>query len=160
MLLLLMEIISNKLSTGHGMQSVILEKGKFTGRRITSQRRLLLDILNNAEGHLDADELYRRAKICEPHISLSTVYRTLKLFKELGMVQERHFTEEHHHYEVKPTAEHYHLICLGCGMVTEFESPQIRKIAGVIGGGKGFEVTGSEMYVEGYCPNCRKLKRD
>lgn len=137
---------------------VILKRASLTGKRITSQRRLLLDILSNAKGHLDADELFRRAKIREPQMSLSTVYRTLKLFKELGMVDEHHFIEEHHHYEVKPSSEHYHLICKECGQVVEFESSAIKRIAKTLGATKGFEVTGSEVQLEGYCSHCRKLK--
>src|SRR3990172_9839986 len=92
-------------------------------RRSTAQRRLLLELIRQAGGHMDADELYRRARKQEPSISLSTVYRNLKLFKILGLVEERHFAEEHHHYEAKAATEHYHLVCLGCGEVIEFQSP-------------------------------------
>ncbi|MCJ7807105.1 MAG: transcriptional repressor, partial [Dehalococcoidia bacterium] len=79
----------------------MVEMKVLTGQRVTSQRRLILDILRHSEGHLDADELYRLAKEREPRISLATVYRNLNLFKELGLVEGRHFTEDHHHYEVK-----------------------------------------------------------
>jgi len=68
-----------------------METQDLKGQRVTSQRRLLLDLIRQSEGHLDADELYRLAKEREPRISLSTVYRTLRLFKELGLVEERHF---------------------------------------------------------------------
>jgi len=130
------------------------------GKRVTSQRRLLLDILKQADGHLDADELFRRAKLREPHISLSTVYRNLRLFKDTGVITERHFVEEHHHYEVKPQADHHHLICLGCGQVTEFDSNQIAKIAKVIGLKHDFKVTGSDLHIEGYCLRCRNNTED
>lgn len=81
------------------------------GKRATSQRKILLDLIQRANGHVDADELYRRAREQEHAISLSTVYRNLKLFKDLGLVEERHFDEEHHHYESKDVAEHHHLLC-------------------------------------------------
>ena len=74
------------------------------GKRVTGQRRLLLNLIQEAEGHLDADELYRQAKEREPKISLATVYRTLRLFKDLGLIEERHFVEEHHHYEAKASS--------------------------------------------------------
>ena len=155
-----MQIIGKKPCDGDlKTQGDPTEREKLTGLRITSQRRLLLDLLLHAEGHLDADELYRRARATEPHLSLSTVYRTLKLFKELGLVEERHFTEEHHHYEVKPSAEHYHFICLGCGQVIEFESPKIKKMAEGIGAEKGFNITSTEVHIEGYCSSCRKVQK-
>jgi Fe2+ or Zn2+ uptake regulation protein len=142
------------------MQSDTVKIDKLPGKRTTSQRRLLLDILKQADGHLDADELFRRAKLKVPHISLSTVYRNLRLFKDLGVITERHFVEEHHHYEVKPKADHHHLICLGCGQVTEFDSDQIAKIAKEIGLKHDFSVTGSDLHIEGYCPRCRKNEED
>jgi len=142
------------------MQSKITNIDSVPGKRTTSQRRLLLDILKQADGHLDADELFRRAKLKEPHISLSTIYRNLRLFKDLGVITERHFVEEHHHYEVKPKADHHHLICLGCGQVTEFDSNQIAKIAKEIGLKHDFNVTGSDLHIEGYCPRCKKTSED
>lgn len=126
------------------------------GQRITSQRKLLLELLQQSEGHLDAEELYRLAKEREPRISLSTVYRNLSLFKELGLIQERHFAEEHHHYEAKGKKEHHHMICLGCGKVIEFESPLTHKLKAEMSHRTGFKITGSEVYLEGYCERCRK----
>lgn len=131
---------------------------KVVGQRVTWQRRLLLDLILEAGGHLDADELFRRAKEREPRISLSTVYRNLRLFKKLGLIDERHFAEEHHHYEVKDTSEHYHLVCLGCGRVIEFESPLMKQVKDKVGMENRFEITGAEIRFEGYCSSCRKGK--
>ena len=129
------------------------------GQRMTSQRRLLWELIVEAGGHLDADELHRRAREREPRISLSTVYRNLQLFKKLGLIEERHFAENHHHYEAKGPLEHYHLVCLGCGRVIEFESPLIERIADRIRAESRFEVTGGEIHLEGYCSRCRSRKR-
>ena len=134
----------------------MVEMKVLTGQRVTSQRRLILDILRHSEGHLDADELYRLAKEREPRISLATVYRNLNLFKELGLVEERHFTEEHHHYEVKRKRKHHHLICLGCGRVVEFECPLTRQMKERISRKSGFKVLNTEVSMEGYCERCRK----
>jgi len=142
------------------MKSDTVKIDKLPGKRTTSQRRLLLEILKQADGHLDADELYRRAKLKEPHISLSTVYRNLRLFKDLGVITERHFIEEHHHYEVKPKADHHHLICIECGRVVEFDLDQIAKTAKKIGHEHDFNVTGSDLHIEGYCPHCKQSKGD
>ncbi|MFC1944409.1 Fur family transcriptional regulator [Chloroflexota bacterium] len=124
------------------------------GLRVTSQRRLLLELITQAQGHLDADELYRRAKEVEPGISLSTVYRNLRLFKKMRLVEERHLTQEHHHYEAKAGTEHHHLVCLGCGRVIEFESRLIGLMKSQVGKKEGFEITGTEVQLIGYCPQC------
>lgn len=127
-----------------------------TGRRVTKQRRLLLEIIRQAEGHLDADELFRWAKEREPRISFSTVYRNLQLFKQLGLVEERHFLEEHHHYEPKDFEEHHHLVCLGCGQVLEFQTPLIKRMKNKVAKKKGFEISRAEVFLEGYCPRCQE----
>ena len=99
---------------------------KRAGRRVTHQRSLIMEIIRQGRGHLDADEIYRRAREKEPRLSLSTVYRTLQMMKKLNLVEELHFDDNHHHYEVKPSAEHHHLVCLGCGRVIEFHYPLSR----------------------------------
>jgi Fe2+ or Zn2+ uptake regulation protein len=114
-----------------------------------------LDLILQSEGHLDADELYRRAREQEPSISLSTVYRNLKLFKELGLVDELHFAEAHHHYEAKATAQHHHLVCLGCGKVIEFTSPLAERMKSQIQRENDFAVTGTEVRMKGYCARCQ-----
>jgi len=124
----------------------------------TTQRRLLLELLREADGHLDADELYRRAGVKEPRISLATVYRNLKLFKELGLIAESNLGETHSHYEIKGTAEHHHLVCLGCGQVIEFDSPLIAEAASGIQREKGFDITSAKLKMEGYCPKCKEKR--
>ncbi len=128
-----------------------------TGMRITNQRALILEIIR--DGHLDADEVYRRARVKQPHLSLSTVYRTLRILKKLGLVEELHFDETHHHYEVKPSVEHYHLICLGCGRVIEFRFPLTRYIKRNVGEAKDFEIVDAEIRMTGYCPKCRQGRK-
>jgi len=122
------------------------------GLRMTNQRASILEIIR--QGHLDADEVYRRAKDKQPRLSLSTVYRTLQRLKELGLVNELHFDEAHHHYEVKPSAEHHHLVCLGCGKIVEFECKLSQRMKQGIARKQGFEVTGVEVNMTGYCAKC------
>ena len=127
-----------------------------SGLRITSQRALILEVIRHGQGHLDADEVYRRAREKQPRLSLSTVYRTLHTLKELGLVEEVHFDENHHHYEAKPPTEHHHLVCLGCGRVVEFQYPLAQLIKRKVAETKDFEITGSELRMTGYCPTCRQ----
>jgi len=124
--------------------------------RATNQRALILEVIRHGQGHLDADEIYRRARIKQPRISLSTVYRTLRMFKELGLIEELHFDDAHHRYEIKPSSEHQHLICLGCGKIVEFECPLSSKMKEDIARENDFEVTGVEVRMTGYCPQCRQ----
>ena len=129
-----------------------------SGRRVTSQRTLLLDLIRQSDRHLDADELYRRAREKHPLISLSTVYRNLQLFKKLGLVEEHHFAEEHHYYEAKPSTEHQHLLCLGCGKVVEFACPLSQKFKKNISRQHDFDITGVEVHMTGLCSSCRNKK--
>ena len=127
-----------------------------TGARVTNQRALILDIIRQGRGHLDADEVYHQARKKQPQLSLSTVYRSLQLFKNLGLVEEVHFDETHHHYEIKSSAEHHHLICLGCGKVLEFECELSPRMKEEVAHDKGFEVTGVEVHMSGYCSQCQQ----
>jgi len=127
-----------------------------SSQRVTAQRTLLLDLIRRSEGHVDADELYRRARRRYPRISLSTVYRNLQLFKKLGLIEEHYFAEEHHHYEVKPATEHQHLLCLNCGKIVEFACPLSQKFKKDIGKQYDFDITGVEVRMTGLCSSCRK----
>lgn len=128
------------------------------GLRITNQRGLILEIIR--QGHLDADKIYRRARDKQPRLSLSTVYRTLRRLRELGLVDELHFDEAHHHYEVRPSAEHHHLVCLGCGKIVEFEYKLSQRMKQDIARKQGFEVTGVEVNMTGYCAKCRQRRNN
>ncbi len=129
------------------------------GLRVTNQRALILEIIRYGQGHLDADEVYRRAREKQPRLSLSTVYRTLQTLKKLGLVEEVHFDEAHHHYEIRPSIEHHHLVCLGCGRVVEFRYPLARLVKRNVAEAGDFEITGSEVRITGYCPACRQGKK-
>lgn len=127
--------------------------------RFTNQRALILEIIRHGQGHLDADEVYRRARDKQSRLSLSTVYRTLRRFKELGLIEEVHFDEAHHHYEVKPMTEHHHLVCLGCGRVIEFHYPLSRYVKRNVPEAKDFKVVETEIRMTGYCPWCRQDRK-
>jgi len=146
--------MDNKVSEKFSSKSVLYGSSE----RVTSQRTLLLDIIRQNDGHLDADELYRIARKKNKNISLSTVYRNLQLFKKLELVEERHFDEGHHHYEVKPSDEHQHLICTECGKVIEFVCPLCRKLKDEMGKEYGFDITGVEVSMTGVCPECRQQR--
>src|SRR5579871_6103359 len=88
------------------------------GVRLTRQRQILLELIDKTGQHLDAERLYQLAKEKDPKLNRVTVYRTLKLLKEGGLVDEldlMHQAGEQHYYETRRKQEHAHVICLGCG---------------------------------------------
>ncbi len=135
-------------------------KSALEGQRLTTQRKLLYDLIRKGHGHPGVDELYRQAKELDPRMSLSTVYRNLRLFKKLGLVEELHLEEEHHHYESRPATEHYHLVCLGCGRVIEFRSPLVDQLKKEVGHGEDFFITGADVSLAGYCAKCQEKRQD
>ena len=124
-------------------------------QRSTEQRELIREILQQADEHLDADKIYEQARQRSSSISLSTIYRNLQLFKELGLVEEHQFGSRRH-YETIPQAKHHHLICLGCGRVFEFRCPSTDKLKSRISKEAGFRVTDTEVRLSGYCPECQE----
>jgi Fur family ferric uptake transcriptional regulator len=127
-----------------------------TGTRVTSQRALILEIIRQGKGHLDADEIYRRARSVQPRLSLSTVYRTVQALKRLDLIEELHFDDSHHHYEVKPSTEHHHLVCLKCGRVIEFAYPLSRHVKRNVAEARNFNIIETELRMKGYCARCRQ----
>jgi Fe2+ or Zn2+ uptake regulation protein len=125
-------------------------------RPVTVQRRLLLSVMKEAGTHLDAKELYRRASEGNTNISLATVYRNLRLFKEQGLIEEKHLGQMRCYYEIRRGAEHQHLVCRACGQVIEFESPLIRQLISEVQRDNDFSVTEVELYLAGYCSKCKE----
>jgi Fur family ferric uptake transcriptional regulator len=125
---------------------------------VTPQRSLLLSVIQEADRHLDAKELYRRASERDPNISLATVYRNLHIFEKQGLINERHLGQARCYYEMKRLGEHQHLVCEACGKVIEFESPLIRKLVAEVQRKNNFSVTKVELYLEGHCHKCKEEK--
>ena len=129
--------------------------GRFS-QRSTEQRQLILDIIQQADRHLNADEIYQQACQKQPSISLSTVYRSLQLFKSLGLVEEHQFDGMRRYYEATPESKHHHLVCLGCGRIFEFKCPSAERLKSKISREEGFKVTDSDVRLVGYCPDCQQ----
>lgn len=126
------------------------------GLRVTAQRALILKIIGLEQGHLDADEIYRLARVRQPGLSLSTVYRTLRMLKEQGLVDELHFDENHHHYEARPPREHHHLVCLACGQIIEFNYPLAGFLRKNVNEARDFEIVDTQISMTGYCARCSR----
>jgi len=137
------------------MRNIRNIKNYMEGHLITSQRQLILSQIQKSGGHISAKELYRRASSKNKTISLATVYRTLRLFKDLDLIEERRLGKVYCYYELKESPEHQHLVCKCCGNVIEFDSDLVQKIAEKVQRDYGFNVTKTELYIEGYCKKCQ-----
>jgi Fur family ferric uptake transcriptional regulator len=133
----------------------ILALLKSEGKRLTAKRALVYQVIQESESHLPAEEIYLRAKALNPNISLSTVYRTLNILKDLGLVRELHLDEEHHHYELVEGSAHYHMICSQCGKIEEFKSELVDKLAEELEKKYGFETKSIHIDFVGLCADCR-----
>ena len=110
------------------------------GMRMTEQRRTIAQVIEAAEDHPDVEELYRRASAQDPRISLSTVYRTLNLFEEAGLVTKHDFKDGRARFEPIPDEHHDHLIDIRTGKVIEFRNEEIEAIQDVIAKRLGYRL--------------------
>jgi Fe2+ or Zn2+ uptake regulation protein len=133
------------------------EQLRAAGKYLTKQRRLILEIIEASDEHLDAESIYLLAKPRDPTLSLSTVYRTLSVLKELDLVEQRYFARDHQreHFEAKGGAEHYHFTCVQCGRIVEFHTDLIEDIRANLADEMGISVTHACLCFEGLCEDCR-----
>jgi Fur family transcriptional regulator, ferric uptake regulator len=110
------------------------------GMRMTDQRRTIARIIEGASDHPDVEELYRRAAAIDPRISLSTVYRTVNLFEEAGLVTKHDFKDGRARFELIPDEHHDHLIDIRSGTVIEFRNEEIEAIQEVIAKRLGYKL--------------------
>ena len=110
------------------------------GMRMTDQRRVIAQVIEQALDHPDVEELYRRASAVDPRISLSTVYRTVNLFEEAGLVTKHDFKDGRARFELIPDEHHDHLIDIRSGKVIEFRNEEIEAIQEVIAKRLGYRL--------------------
>jgi len=129
------------------------------GIRMTDQRRAILSVIETANKHLDASQILRKAQKMDTSVDRATVYRTLKLLKRHGLIDEldlMHLNGEGHYYERKLSQEHIHIACLRCGKITEFVSPRFDDLKGQIEQECRFHIAVARLEIGGYCNSCRR----
>ncbi|HEY2409077.1 MAG TPA: Fur family transcriptional regulator [Polyangiaceae bacterium] len=127
------------------------------GLRSTEQRRLIIDTFFESTEHITIDTLLHQVRELDARVGYATVYRTMKLLAESGIVQEHKFGDGFTRYELADEeAHHDHLICLECGKITEFEEPAIEELQQRIATRYGFRVQAHKHELYGLCSDCQK----
>ena len=142
----------------HSERRSLIKELTSKGVRLTAQRRILVETMQDAKEHLDASSLLALARKREPGIDRATVYRTIEKLKKLGLIDEldlMHMNGEKHYYEVKTRRDHIHLACLQCGRIEEFSSPLFDELKSEITRRVGFEIRVTRLEVGGRCTACR-----
>ena len=131
------------------MPKTIIEQCEEKGLRVTEQRRTVAAVIEDADDHPDVEELYRRASKLDPKISLATVYRTVKLFEDWGLLEKLEFGDGRARYESADRDHHDHLIDLNSGEVIEFVDEEIEALQEKIARKLGYELRGHRLELYG-----------
>ena len=115
------------------------------GLKMTEQRRVIARVLSDSADHPDVEQVYRRATDIDPHISIATVYRTVRLFEEASILARHDFGEGRARYEEMPSAHHDHLIDIQSGKVIEFRNEDIEKLQQVVAEQLGYDLVGHRL---------------
>jgi Fur family ferric uptake transcriptional regulator len=119
------------------------------GLRMTGQRRVIARVLSDSQDHPDAEELHRRAAEIDPHISIATVYRTVRLLEESGILERHDFRDGRSRYEEMPDEHHDHLIDVQTGRVIEFHNDQIEELQRLVAEKLGYKLVDHRLELYG-----------
>ena len=139
------------------MDDTIKERCETKGLRMTEQRRIIADVIEDSEDHPDVEALYLRASEKDNRISLATVYRTVKLFEEVGILDRLEFGDGRARYEDAERDHHDHLIDLTTGQVIEFVDPEIEALQEKIATKLGFKLKGHRLELYGVPTKAKKI---
>ena len=128
------------------------------GLRMTEQRRIIARVLSEAQDHPDVEGLYQRAHAVDKHISIATVYRTVRLFEEAGILERHDFRDGRSRYEEMPSEHHDHLIDIESGEVIEFSNSEIERLQAKIAQELGYRLVDHRL--ELYATRVRQAPKD
>ena len=138
------------MSAGTDLQRAL----KDAGMRMTPQRQLILDAIGGLDGHISADTVHRRVVERFPNVNISTVYRTLELLQEMGLVTHTHFDDGVAQYHLSAEGQHQHLVCRMCGSEWELELGVLGPLAQRLRDEHGFEADLAHFAIVGVCRAC------
>jgi Fur family ferric uptake transcriptional regulator len=125
-----------------------------SGHRVTPQRQLVLEAVTKLE-HATPEEIYAEVRQTAVGLNVSTVYRTLELLEQIGLVTHTHLGHGAHRYHLAADAQHIHLVCRGCGGITELDPAAVRPLVNALESEHGFETDVGHLTVFGTCAQCR-----
>ena len=126
------------------------------GYRLTPQRLLVLSIVSGGNGHMGVDEVFRRATESYPYLDIATVYRTLNLFKRLGVVTEVAIGDRLHYEATDPNGRHHHMVCQDCHGAFNLSPHYLEEFRATLMDEFGFEPDLEHFAVTGICSACRQ----
>ena len=138
------------------LEQDIREKFRRSGYTLTSQRRAVLEALEEANGHPSAEDIYLIVKKKNPRVALGTVYQALSVLEEIGVVDSKHWSESPTRYDLN-IQPHLDIRCARCGEVSEIPSVELGELEKRIRNNTPYEVTRTTIVVEGLCPSCRAV---
>jgi Fur family ferric uptake transcriptional regulator len=141
-------------------EKVFREYLKSRGLKFTKERALILNDISSRHGHFDPEELYIGMKKEGLKVSKASIYRTLPLLLESGLIEQVERTEKHAHYEKTFGRNHHdHMLCISCGSVIEFYSEALEGLQNKICKKKGFKGITHTLEIKGHCSKCRKTRK-
>ncbi len=136
-------------------RQAILAKSFPQGLRLTPQRQMILQVIEQAQEHLSAENICQRVQARYPSVSLSTIYRTLELLKTLGLVREVHLLGEQRFYEAASGGAHHHLLCRSCGGILHAEADLLAGLREQLEQRYQFTPLSLDLIAIGYCAACQ-----
>ncbi len=137
--------------------ATVRERLRATGQRWTPQRRLLLEVLEQHQGHVTAAEVIERCRELDPETTPSTIYRSLDVLEELGIIRHAHRPDGREEFHVLPDREHGHLHCIECGANWEIGPDEAEGLVDALARRRGFEVDLSHLSIVGRCAVCAEV---
>ena len=153
--------MGTKTKEGLRRLKFIEEKLKKQEYKFTPQRKAILDVLiENSAEHLTTEEVYELVKLKNSNIGLATIYRTLQLLDECGIVKKLNFGDSCYRYELSEEKkhQHHHLVCLNCGRIYEFDDDLLEELEQKIAEKNDFKVVDHMVKILGYCSRCKDGK--
>ncbi len=142
-------------------QKLFIQYLRENNLKVTQERLALLEEIFSTNEHLDADDLLARMKVKRKKVSRATVYRTLDLLVQCGLVRKSRLGQEHYFYEkVQPGKHHDHMVCTHCGKVMEFWDPEVDQRIRQLCQERSFRPSFYSIQIQGLCADCQKLEQE
>ena len=138
----------------------VRERRHERGLRWTPQRRLVVDVLSKTDGHITGAELVERCREQDPEVTPSTVYRTLDVLEDIGIIRHAHGLDGREEFHVRPAREHGHLHCSVCHRAWEIGSEDVADLVADLESSRGFRMDLGHLSVVGVCADCQEASED